>query len=174
MIGYIYKITAPDGKYYIGQTRNFERRMEAYKSLKCSSQPLIYGSLKKYGWNRHTVSILCTPDVEHLEEVEVGLIKSHKSCYRDNPMGLNVLKESYQEYCRMRHSLPKYKKTRRTRRVTQYTQWGDIIRTWGSSLDISKITGMSHKGLIKALRSKTGYYGQYQWRYEKTTRDSKH
>lgn len=166
MIGYIYKITAPDGKIYIGQTRNLERRMESYKALQCSSQPLIYNSLKKYGFNRHTVSIICTPLVENLDEVEIEMIKLHKSCYRDSPLGLNVLKESYEDYCKLRSKLPKYKKGRKTKRVQQFTLWGDFIREWGSSSDVSRITGLIHRELSKALKSKTGYYAGYQWRYK--------
>jgi len=164
-VGVIYKITAPDGKFYIGQTRNFERRMEAYKSLSCSSQPLIYQSLKKYGWNRHVVSVICTPLIENLEKEEIRLIKAQGSCYRDSPLGLNVLKESYEEYIKLRHKLPKYKQGRKTKKVIQCTPWGDTIRTWGSSMDITRILGLPHKELIKALRRKSGHYAGYEWRY---------
>ena len=34
MIG-IYKITSPNGKHYIGQTTNYDKRYSAYKNHKC-------------------------------------------------------------------------------------------------------------------------------------------
>jgi predicted GIY-YIG superfamily endonuclease len=46
MIGYIYKITNPNGRIYIGQTKNFTKRKYYYKSNK-SGQPLIQRIL----WN---------------------------------------------------------------------------------------------------------------------------
>lgn len=170
-VGIVYKITFPDGSYYIGQTRNFERRMQAYKELKCESQPLIYNRLKKYGFSRAVVSVLSQPLIEHLEETEIMFIKSHRSCYRDNPeQGLNVLKESYEEYKKLKHKLPKYNKGRRTKKVIQSTIWGDQIRSWGSVLDIHKITGLPQRELLKILRKKTNrYYAGYEWSYEKDT-----
>lgn len=55
---YIYKLTAPNGKIYIGQTKNYRNRFRSYKSNKCSNQRKLYNSIKKYGWENFTKEIL--------------------------------------------------------------------------------------------------------------------
>ena len=45
---YIYKITNPSGKIYIGQTINLNNRIKYYISYKCKRQALLYNSLIKY------------------------------------------------------------------------------------------------------------------------------
>ena len=57
MIG-IYKITDPNGKIYIGQTIDFERRVYQYKKLNCKEQPKLYNSLKKYGFQNHKFELI--------------------------------------------------------------------------------------------------------------------
>lgn len=56
--GYIYKITSPSGKIYIGQTINLKNRIKNYKFLNCKSQPNIFNSLSKYGWDEHQFEII--------------------------------------------------------------------------------------------------------------------
>ena len=69
MIG-IYKITSPSKKVYIGQSLDIERRFNRYKNLDCKFQPIIYNSLKKYGFNKHKFEILCECDIEELNDKE--------------------------------------------------------------------------------------------------------
>ena len=57
-MGYIYRLVNPAGKVYVGQTKNFEVRMRAYKKLRCKGQPKIYASLLEYGYDRHTVEVI--------------------------------------------------------------------------------------------------------------------
>jgi len=56
----IYRVINPQGKSYIGQTVNFERRKQAYKNLQCHGQVKLYRSFKKYGYNNHIFEILET------------------------------------------------------------------------------------------------------------------
>ena len=58
MIGYIYKITNPKGKIYIGQTISLEHRIWAYSSCNCKKQIKLYNSIKKYGWENHNLTVL--------------------------------------------------------------------------------------------------------------------
>lgn len=57
MVG-IYKIINPNGKIYIGQTVNIQRRFKTYKSLKCKEQPKLYNSLIKYGAENHKFEVI--------------------------------------------------------------------------------------------------------------------
>lgn len=54
----IYKITNPKGKIYIGQSINIDKRFEWYRKLRCKSQPKLYNSINKYGWESHTKEII--------------------------------------------------------------------------------------------------------------------
>lgn len=56
--GFIYKITSPSDKIYIGQTVDVVRRKRKYETLKCEQQPKIYNSIKKYGWDLHLFEII--------------------------------------------------------------------------------------------------------------------
>lgn len=55
---YIYKITSPSGKIYIGQTINLDKRKTKYKNLHCKGQNKIYNSLIKYGWDNHLFEVI--------------------------------------------------------------------------------------------------------------------
>lgn len=54
----IYKIESPSGKIYIGQTRNYKKRMSGYKNISCKRQPKLYNSLLKHGVNNHSFTII--------------------------------------------------------------------------------------------------------------------
>ena len=65
----IYKITAQDGKIYIGKSKNIEKRWQGYKCAftKLSGQPDLYISFKKFGWFNHNFEI-----IEECDESEIG------------------------------------------------------------------------------------------------------
>jgi group I intron endonuclease len=85
-IGYIYKITSPSGKSYIGQTIEFEKRMKRHSRGKDETK--LSRSIKKYGWEAHIVDILweglCTK--EQLNSLEVEFIKLYDTLHN----GLNL------------------------------------------------------------------------------------
>lgn len=56
---FIYKITNPAGRVYIGRTCDFYKRKTNYKCVKnCKKQIQIYRSLVKYGYSNHTFEII--------------------------------------------------------------------------------------------------------------------
>lgn len=57
MIG-IYKITSPNNRVYIGQSRNIKKRFSNYKYLYCKKQKRLYASFLKYGVENHKFDIL--------------------------------------------------------------------------------------------------------------------
>lgn len=58
MVSGIYKIVNPKGEIYIGQSQNIKERKQKYKRNNTKSQPLIYESINKYGWENHSFEIL--------------------------------------------------------------------------------------------------------------------
>jgi group I intron endonuclease len=66
MKGYIYKITSPSSKVYIGQTIDIKTRKNKYRYLNCKNQTRLYKSLLKYGWENHVFEILETIEINDL------------------------------------------------------------------------------------------------------------
>lgn len=71
---YIYKITSPSNKIYIGSTFNVNNRKSHYKNLHCIFQFKLYNSLKKYGWDNHVFEVIetCTQSNRNEREVYWG------------------------------------------------------------------------------------------------------
>jgi len=96
MKGYIYKITSPSGKIYIGQTKNPGKRNRNYKgfnspSSKIVNQVKLYNSLRKYGWEKHTFEVIdecqfCGINNWLLDKLEIYWINEYDS-FRN---GLNM------------------------------------------------------------------------------------
>lgn len=69
MIG-IYKIINPEGKIYIGQTINYDRRKKEYIRQKGKGQPLLNKSMIKYTPEEHLFEILEECNINQLDEKE--------------------------------------------------------------------------------------------------------
>lgn len=69
-IGYVYIITNPNGKMYIGSTNNIKRRWSEYKRLHCKRQIKLYNSLKKYGSENHIFEIVYKGNIENIFKYE--------------------------------------------------------------------------------------------------------
>jgi group I intron endonuclease len=86
MIGYIYKITNPSGRIYIGKTKNTKNRFNQYKNLNCKTQPALYNSLLKYGYENHSVEVIHKCDYSELSKFEIDFISKYNSFHN----GLNA------------------------------------------------------------------------------------
>lgn len=70
MIG-IYKITNPQGKVYIGQSVNINKRKNCYAQYRCKDQISIYRSLIKYGFENHKFEVIEECKLEELIQREI-------------------------------------------------------------------------------------------------------
>ncbi len=69
--GTVYKITSPNLKIYIGATiRPVKNRWKEYRGEKCSSQPKIYNSIKKYGFDLHIFEVIEECVLSSMSDVE--------------------------------------------------------------------------------------------------------
>ena len=114
----IYKIVSPNGKVYIGRTKDFEKRMIQHKhtALKHYNEKYnyaLYKSIRKYGWdNFEKVILFETDDDVLLKKLEEEFIKAYDSVnkgynnmygsdggdvYKDNPERLNGMKQKNSE-----------------------------------------------------------------------------
>lgn len=79
----IYKITNPNGKVYIGQSVDIERRFHIHKSRYNTDEvPLLYRSFRKYGVERHIFEVL--------EECDEGKLNKKERYYQER---YNSIKE---------------------------------------------------------------------------------
>ena len=65
----IYKITSPEGKVYIGQTKNMLERRHQY-GCGYKSNTLLWNDIVKYGWNAFTDKV-----IERVETKEEALLR---------------------------------------------------------------------------------------------------
>lgn len=75
----IYKITnTENGKSYIGRAKHFKKRMNAHISLSLKDEPKqhIHRSIKKFGWENFSKTIL-EENVENMSEREMFFIDKH-------------------------------------------------------------------------------------------------
>ena len=90
--GYIYKITSPTGKIYIGKTTNINNRKSSYRSLLCKNQHILYNSLIKHGFETHTFEVVKEGlfTREELAKLETYYIIHFGSFVRWNESGMNL------------------------------------------------------------------------------------
>lgn len=69
-IGFIYMITSPSGRIYIGSTIDVENRHQDYKCGDCKSQPKLYNSFLKYEYINHIVEIIWAGPIEDMLKYE--------------------------------------------------------------------------------------------------------
>lgn len=89
----IYKLTSPNGKSYIGQTKDcFEVRMNKHKSSskhrETSGCLALNAAIRKYGFNTFTKEILLYCDEKDLDMFEEKMIAAYDTI---SPKGYNLL-----------------------------------------------------------------------------------
>jgi len=95
-MGYIYKITCPDGKVYIGQTtKTPEERFKGHTRPSNGSQLAIRG--RECGWGNMVLEILEKVANDLLDDREIALIDEYDSVW---PNGYNVTKGGRGAGCR--------------------------------------------------------------------------
>jgi group I intron endonuclease len=85
----IYKITSPSGRIYIGQSINLAKRKRNYANVQCKSQPKLYNSIKKYGWDAHLFEVLIYCSEDSLNYYETYYIDKYNSF--NSSVGLNLM-----------------------------------------------------------------------------------
>jgi group I intron endonuclease len=78
MVG-IYKITNPEGKAYIGLSKNIENRFQSHKALQFKGNNKLRESLTKYGKDSHLFEILEEIDISTLTKPQSdSLLRKHE------------------------------------------------------------------------------------------------
>jgi|GEM_PF-3626121 len=80
----IYKISSPDGKFYIGQTIDLKRRLMQHKNLKKDDQ--LHLDIQELGWEVFKIEEICKCPVAIADEIETAFIGYYReqdpeNCY---------------------------------------------------------------------------------------------
>jgi len=164
----IYKIVSPSNKVYIGQTVDFVKRRSHYKNLKRNHQIRLYNSIKKHGWENHTLELI--------EECDVPLLNDRERYWQDyynvtdSKKGLNCKltkttdKTGFhtQEMKKNQRESSKSKKS-----VYQYSLEGVFIKEYisiGEAAEENRLhTAALHSSITK---NKTNTIKGFQWFYD--------
>jgi hypothetical protein len=155
----IYKITNPKGKIYIGQTTSLWIRLSKYKNLNCTTQKLLYRSIKKYGWKNHQISILTFCELSICNEKEKYYIEEYKSYYKKYPkIGLNLTiggKGKTDNFGKGHFKT-----------VLQYDLNGNFIKEWESATYAAKQLNIKMTGIRNNVRGDKLYKqsGGFLWK----------
>lgn len=109
-MGFIYKITSPTGKIYVGQTKRLKVRIWEYRWRSKKRTSIVHNSIRKYGWEAHTFEILEECDNEVLSEREIFWIKEMDSYFMTNPNGMNMTTGGEKGARSWRHDIERRKK----------------------------------------------------------------
>ena len=77
----IYKLTSPNGKVYIGRTKNFDERMEAhrYNAMVRKYPNSLHRAIRKYGWDNFQKEIITEVESDKSQILEEQFIKAYNS-----------------------------------------------------------------------------------------------
>lgn len=78
---YIYILTSPSGKKYVGQTTSIKKRFENYRNLRRLTQIKLSAAILKYGWDNFIKEEIEFINItqEELDGLEIEYIKKYDS-----------------------------------------------------------------------------------------------
>ncbi len=95
LISGIYKITNPEGKIYIGYSKDVERRKYFYENNKLTNQTLLKISINQFGWEQHTFEIIeYTTQLRDREKYWIEYHNSYENGLNGNRGGGGVMKHT--------------------------------------------------------------------------------
>jgi len=165
----IYKITSPTGKIYIGQTKDYRKRMNSYRILNCKTQFRLHNSLKKYGFANHKCEIVEEIDNILADEREQYWITYFKCYWKDDNKGLNLNRGGN----RPKHTQETKKKLSKiffgsnhikSKKIFQYNLNGEFVKEWSCIKDIERNLNIPST-LISNAAKNSGFSKGYFWSY---------
>ena len=147
---YIYRHILPDGKSYIGMTKNTKARFRSkgngYK--KCTK---FYKAIEKYGWDNILTEILFTVEDDSTAR---GLEKEMIEKYNSIEDGYNSVNKKEVYTSRRKTPIPYYK---------QYSLNGDYIRTFKGNTELIK-NGFLPDYITNCCRGRIKSSQGYKWK----------
>lgn len=159
----LYKITSPSGSVYIGQTSNLKLRLRNYKNCTCTSQKILFNSIKKYGWDAHEFIILneLVTTSETIDLLEIEQIAYYKN------LGISLNIANGGRNGNKGNIRAKGKDNPSSIKIYQFDLNSNFIRTFDSISEASKVCKVHSSKISLAIKKRTFYSGGYLWLSEK-------
>lgn len=171
-LAYVYKITSPSGKIYIGSTINVERRKKDYQRLRRTHQWKIKSSIEKYGWENHLFEIVWCGDENLRYEKEFEIGNSFNVLDREKGLNLKLPKIDDKIKFLSDETIDRMKKGHLGKSaywnnsvISCYTRTGEYIETFKSLKDACAKYGIFKSHLQSVLNGRLMTYHDKQWRY---------
>lgn len=89
-MAYLYRLTSPSGKSYIGIAKDYRKRWARHRyRAKCGDNSAIYRAIRKYKWESFSSEILVIGSFEYVKQLEIHVIQVFNTLY---PNGYNMTK----------------------------------------------------------------------------------
>ncbi len=85
---FLYTITSPNNRIYVGQTIDPKKRFMVYARNAIPGQHRLRESISKYGWGNHKTQVITELPLDQIDYAEKYLIAYYDSTGKD---GLNIL-----------------------------------------------------------------------------------
>lgn len=157
MVG-LYRITNQvNGKFYIGQSKDIERRIKQHNLQANDPNNLAYNSplhqdIRRYGWENFISEVLLECELDELSYKEQELISAAQILSKD--LLYNVRNDFVSS------------------RIAQYTLEGELIKIWDSTKEL-RISGWEVSNILRVCRDKLRTSAGYIWRFVMDEDDAK-
>lgn len=171
---FLYKLTFPNNKVYIGQTVNFKARMRGHKNdsfnpNRMSRNCQVNNAIRKYGWDNVIKDIILTCPESEIDKEEIKHIKSLKATDRDcgynREGGGNKNKHVSKESALL---ISKARKGKRTwsKPIVQMDKENNIIKKWESIASAARSLGITPSNISTMCNNKKKTQYQNGKKYE--------
>lgn len=160
---YIYELTFPNGKSYVGQTKRYKARMNAHKNdplnpNRASKCCRVHNAILKYGWKNITHSVLETCETDIVDDRErywIAVRSSNDSDYGYNIEGGGNKNKGHSIDTRKKISAQRFGKRTWSKEVAQIDpDTNRIVNVWDSLTTIRNIWGVSTSNISTMCNGK--------------------
>lgn len=160
MVG-IYKITNPEGKSYIGLSKDIEKRFQSHKGLQFHGNNKLKESLIKYNWSSHFCEILEEVNISFLNRSEGNALLRKRerywiNLYKTFDDGLNENRGG--SGCGSHTEESKQKISQSLKGKPKPTNFGEKRKKWQDSKEWKEKISVSKKGKPSPLKGKDRSY----------------
>lgn len=187
-------ITSPNGKIYIGSTKNVNDRWRYYKNLNCKAQVKLYNSLKKYGSDNHTFEVIWEGDINDMLRYEAILGNWYEVLDKGLNLALPKISDKYKNISQetrnkistiTKRPCPQHQKEKmsqimmgrkkspiacrnmgisKSKKVLQYDLNGDFISVWLSAANAARALNIHSSSIFDCITGKSRRGKSFQWR----------
>ena len=174
----VYKHTVPNGKIYIGRTKQDPTKRwcngHGYKANK-----IFFNDIILYGWINIKHEILYEGLSEReARDKEAELIYCHKSYVRSkgynvqqgakygylDSIEIRMTRDEYKQYCKTKEFKSKCRaRAKNNKIVYQYDNEGNFVARYSSQREAERLTGASHYGIRDCIKGKYKSYKGFIW-----------